>query len=204
MNDKGRYYNWMVTKFPKNQDTDFWKLFWDEIESFRLSNEKLVFMVYQLEECPSTGKLHLQGYCEFSEKVSMKWIKEQFKDSTLHCEQRKGTQKQAIDYCTKIETRVDDTYPIWYGKQKSPGNRSDLDSMVDAIENGMTGREILLQFRGNALRHMNMIYRGLEAYHRLNSIDNGIEMMRPEEPCLEVDGNTINRPPPHDDNWDGH
>lgn len=159
-----RFYNWMFTVFDKDNQFINWKL----------PDTKIKFAVWQKEEAPTTKTLHIQGYIELTEKVSMKWLKENMSNDELHLEPRKGTQKQAIDYCTKEETRVEGEKPKFYGIQKSQGNRSDLDSIVDAIENGSTGKEILLMFRGNALRHMNMITHGLRVMHNMDAIDNEI------------------------------
>lgn len=177
-----RFYNWMITIFKDEES----KLF-----EWKFPDNKLKFMVYQYEICPSTEKEHIQGYMEFTEKVSMKWIKENIENNCVHLEPRKGTQKQAIDYCTKEETRKEGTKPFFYGSQKSQGNRSDLDSIVDAIEEGMTSKEILLLFRGNALRHFNMITNGLKAFHSMCKVDEEIMFNRyANEMCLEVEGNT--------------
>lgn len=179
MTEKARYYNWMLTIFPqpvidKNDVFEFWKL----KNSGKFNIPKMNYMVFQIEIAPSTEKVHLQCYCEFVEKVSMKWIKEMFEDNTIHCEPRKGSQKQAIDYCTKVDSRATNTFPIFQGIQKCQGNRSDLDSMVDAIEAGMTGDEVLKMFRGNALRHMAMIDRAVSSMHKMNPVDAAIRMMR--------------------------
>lgn len=167
---KARAYNWMFTHFvdelPDKDVLDEHGFIYNH------PTAKLVFLVCQLEKAPSTGRIHIQGYAEFAEKYSMKQLKEDFGNSKIHFEPRKGSQQQAIDYCTKRETRLyDDIEPYYYGKRKAPGNRSDLDSMVDAIEDGMTTLEILRIFRGNALRHINMIRQGVETFNALNQVD---------------------------------
>lgn len=146
-------------------------------------DDKMQYMTFQEERCPSTLKHHWQGYVEFKEKISIKAIKEIMKDNKIHLEIRKGTQKQAIDYVHKLDTRVTDKiYEM--GSKKQQGARNDLDNIVDAIEDNLTAKEILLQFRGNALRHMGMIQRGLEAFHGLGIIgamDKTIELWREKE-----------------------
>lgn len=131
------------------------------------------FICWQREQCPSTGKLHYQGYVEFKEGTSLKNAKNRLGDCSAHLEVRKGTQKQAIKYCKKSKTAIADTYSE-YGVPARQGNRSDLDDMVDMIENGATSLEILLEHRGNALRHLGMITRGLEAFHGMSAVDNKI------------------------------
>ena len=34
--------------------------------------EEIRYIVYQVEQCPDTGKLHIQGYVEFPKKITMK------------------------------------------------------------------------------------------------------------------------------------
>lgn len=172
-----RVRNWCFTQFTK--------------EKPKFVIEHMEYMTYQLERCQTTLREHWQGYVELKDKVSMKRLKELLENKEVHCEIRKGTQTQAIDYCHKLDTRIEDQY-YELGEMKKQGSRNDLDNIVDAIEDGMTGREILLQFRGNALRHMGMIQRGLEAFHALNNIgviDKTILLFRPEK-CPEVTGNT--------------
>lgn len=186
--------NWIYTIFIE-LDSEWYM-------NFEMGMNKVQYHIYQIEECPKTGKKHMQGYVEFTEKVSMKFIKEIFGCSSMHLEPRKGSQGDAINYCKKEESRVNGPYV--YGNKKRPGNRSDLDSIVDAIESNMTSKEILMMFRGNALRHMGMIKAGLESYHNWYHLDKIIEKDRHLEElydldgnkCPEVDGNTILHPPP--------
>lgn len=184
-----RAYNWCLTDFPELQDPERKDLS-DELIIVNyilgapiLPDEKLKYAIWCLEKCPETGRLHYHFYCEFTEKVSMKWIKENFENNSLHCEPRLGTQKQAIDYVKKEETKIFSDHPkfmpfYWWGEPKHQGNRSDLDTIVDMIEEGFTGREILMATRGNGLRHINHIYRGLNAFHRTEAIDMLIEGQR--------------------------
>lgn len=174
---KGRFPNWCLTMWNhKRCKGEFDEEF--EVQQYKdgfieFPENKVRYIVYGLEKCPSTNKLHMHVYVEFTEKVSRKWIKENFNDNTLWANPRNGTQRQAIDYVCKDETKVleDCKYKCW-GEKKQQGNRSDLDTMVEAIEQGMTSKEMLIMFRGNGLRHMGMIQRGLEAYHGCNKVDN--------------------------------
>jgi len=193
---KGRFPNWCLTLWPHREgcnkgdadiefnETEFFDR-WKK-KDIKIPSEKLKYMVAGLERCPEggvdNGKLHIHYYIEFTEKVSRKWIKEMLSDNSCWANPRNGTQKQAIDYVKKDETKVfiDENKFIEIGEKKSQGNRSDLDTMVDAIENGMTSKEILHQFRGNALRHFGMIRRGLIAYHNLDEVDRYILFNRGE------------------------
>lgn len=171
MTKDDRYRNWCFTCYNDIKDID------------------CVFMVYQTEICPTTKKEHKQGYIEFKDKCSMKKVKELFDDKSIHLEPRWGTQKQAIDYCTKKDTRKEGTQPFIKGNPKNQGNRKDLDEIYDDIEEGMTAKEILLRHRGNALRHMNMIKKGLMVFHDLDDVDKYILMKRGED--VEIDMKAI-------------
>lgn len=60
----------------------------------------------QLEKCPTTGKLHYQGYCRFPKTKTIVALKKIL--PLAHWENRRGSHKQAYDYVTKEETRVSD------------------------------------------------------------------------------------------------
>ncbi len=169
--------------------------------------EDIEYLVYQKEKCPTTKKIHWQGYAEWNEKKSFKQIKKIFNDQTIHIEPRYGNQAQAIIYCTKLESRVEQ--PIIFGSKKQQGHRSDLDSIVDSMESGHTRLEILRTYKGNALRHMQMIREGLVCIHGEDLLDQLILTRRKEDhhnplheydedcflcratnKCPEVEGNT--------------
>jgi len=69
--------------------------------------EWLTFAVWQLE-CGEEGTMHYQGYLECSGKRSFSAIQAVPGFEGCHLEVRRGTQGQAIAYCTKDDdTRVD-------------------------------------------------------------------------------------------------
>jgi len=91
------------------------------------------YLVYQKEKCPKTGKLHYQGYIEFSTAVRMQRVKRLFMDNTMHLEKRKGSREQARLYCMKQDTRVE--APVEVGKWEAGGSgkRNDLLDMVARV-----------------------------------------------------------------------
>lgn len=60
------------------------------------------FMVCQLEKAPDTGRIHVQGYLELTKPLTYDKIKEILGWPSAHLEPRRGSQKQAIDYVTKV------------------------------------------------------------------------------------------------------
>ena len=63
-------------------------------------DERITYLVWSLE-CGSAGNIHWQMYVEFSRPVTFAGIKKMFGNNTIHIEKRKGTAKQAADYCKK-------------------------------------------------------------------------------------------------------
>jgi len=68
----------------------------------------VAFAVWQMELCPTTNRIHYQGYIEFVGKKSWSWIQQNCEGlETAHFEQRKGSQAEARRYCMKEDTRID-------------------------------------------------------------------------------------------------
>nr|QJI53677.1 MAG: replication-associated protein [Cressdnaviricota sp.] len=78
------------------------------------------FFVCQLEESPTTKKLHWQCSIEFKNPTSFKQVQEckLFSSgcSKPHIERRKGTALQSRDYCTKDDSCVDTDTRFTYGE----------------------------------------------------------------------------------------
>lgn len=75
-------------------------------EVYDASKHKTI--VGQLER-GSEGTLHLQFYCEYVNPVRIGNVKADFRG--CHAEKRKGTRAQALEYCTKDESREEGP---WY------------------------------------------------------------------------------------------
>lgn len=89
-------------------------------------NEDICLLVYQLERGES-GTDHLQGYVEFTTRRTLTAAKRLLDQPTAHLERRRGSRAQAIDYCTKEDTRV--AGPWSHGDITTPsqqGKRNDI------------------------------------------------------------------------------
>lgn len=118
------------------------------------------YMVFQLEQCPTTGNYHYQGYCELKEQLSKNSIQKRLCPN-LHIEKRKGTAKQASDYCLKLDTAIkDDLFPFIHGQLSEQGKRSDLEDSKNILDNG--GSIIDLP-----ISHIVRYYKGFERYLQL-------------------------------------
>lgn len=106
---------------------------------------KLKYGIYQLERCPNTGTLHVQGYFEFSTPVRWRFVQRITGDPDCHVEPRIGTPKQASDYCRKLKSA--ETNPTEFGElPEGPGSRSDLLQVQEALNQGATPQEIAQDF----------------------------------------------------------
>lgn len=75
----------------------------------------ITYAVWQLE-VGEEGTPHYQGYLECSGKRSYAQLHAVPGFEGCHLEARRGTQGQAISYCTKADTRVDG--PWYFGEAK--------------------------------------------------------------------------------------
>lgn len=109
----------------------------DEVSKLKTEVEKedslFQYLLYGLER-GDEGTLHLQGYFELKKKVSFNTAKSIFGCDRVHIERRKGTVKQACDYCRK------DGQVYEHGVCSAQGHRSDLDLAIDVLRRtGISG-----------------------------------------------------------------
>lgn len=127
----------------------FWKEMYEE-------HDDLTYVTGQLERAES-GYIHWQVYAEFGRQLSLQAVKELVGDATVHVEPRRGSQKQAIDYVTKEDTRI--AGPFEYGEKKNQGRRSDLDTVADEIKNGQSIRDVATNHPTTFIRYGSGIQR---------------------------------------------
>lgn len=107
---------------------------------------KIKYVVWQREQCASTGRKHWQMYIELTRPQRPAFVQKLIGDNTAYVVQRKGTPQQAADYCKKTDTRVaeDDGYYGYheYGESYPAGHRTDIMAIKEAIDNGATIEEV--------------------------------------------------------------
>jgi hypothetical protein len=76
------------------------------------SHTNFRYLCAQQETCPTTNLLHWQGYVEFTQAVRITTIRNIVVEGeeSFHCESRRGTQAEAIDYTKKDDTAIPDTW----------------------------------------------------------------------------------------------
>jgi len=123
-----RAHHWCFTLYGDYDDAK------DDDPVCLYDSSQMEYIVYQLERCPKTQKLHIQGFVSYLKQLRMKKAKELI-HSTAHMEPARGTHKQASDYCKKSDTSVKG--PWEYGTPPvGKGARTDLKTAVTAIKEG--------------------------------------------------------------------
>ena len=106
------------------------------------------YLVYQMEECPSTKRAHIQGYAESSAPKKYSAWQKCLEIGKSHMEPRRGTAEQASVYCTDKGTDGDGKPKIILlphvvrGEMSSQGKRKDLEAICDEIKTGATMQEM--------------------------------------------------------------
>jgi hypothetical protein len=146
------YQNWLYTEFrdfAKAEDVTAWPLF--------------KFAVYQYELCPDTGRTHIQGYVVFSRRVSMKHCKSIL--PRAHWENRMGSHEQAVDYCSKLRTRLEKCTPVTVGDPPKPGKRTDIDDLAEAVCGGASLRSLCFSYPAQMIKY----HKGVQWFQMMTS-----------------------------------
>ena len=99
-----------LTDAGKTRGLKYWMVTCFDLVNFKVPNEddRFQYFVYQVENCPTTGRDHIQGYLELKSQTRFNQVKQMFAPAVIHLEGRKAKSSiPAINYCKKEETRVD-------------------------------------------------------------------------------------------------
>lgn len=140
-----RYRNFMLTLFkwldePIDEKGDYSNLIWPDF---------IEYAHWQLEMAPTTENPHLQVYVELKNPRSVKSVSKAFMNA--HVEPRSGSQQQAIDYCSKEDTRLNGPYS--WGIPNAQGSRTDMALFISAIRDGSSVTSMLDDHASNILRY---------------------------------------------------
>lgn len=126
-------------------------------EEFNLGS-KCKYCVYQKEICPDSGKVHIQGYIEFKNTISMSNLKKILDSNELHVEKRKGKDFEARDYCMKEESGIEGSIiEINEFVANAQGFRSDLVEIYKLLKEGKDDFFIQEMYPGTYMRY----YKGI-------------------------------------------
>ncbi len=126
-------------KFPANA---MFTCYTEKIPEPDMTN--LQFVIFQQEACPSTGRVHLQGYAETKRQLTVKQFTKALRaDANVSgVSRRDGSQQQAIDYCSKEETRLQGPFQFGTPKAFSERDRTDLHAVAKDISEGYSISDI--------------------------------------------------------------
>ena len=96
----------------------------------------VTFAVWQYERGAS-GTYHFQGYLEFADLKRLRQVVGVI-GGGAHVESRRGTQLEAVAYCTKEETRCDGPWTCGRPTDDARGNAPGLASFVRGLSAGST------------------------------------------------------------------
>ena len=137
----------------------------DELQKLRALSEctHVQYVVAQAELCPTTTRLHLQGYVEVKERWTWHRVKEHVFDAcglvNASVQAARGTPLENKRYCTKEESRVPGTEPFEAGLMSNEDDGphakgKSLDRLFADIKSGLSMEDLIDKFGfGVYVRH---------------------------------------------------
>lgn len=161
----------------KSRNGKFWCFTDYDVDSSTPPENKLKgfeYLVYQLERCPETKKLHFQGYVCYKSNQRLSALKKF--DDKIHWEQRKGKHSQAKDYCMKEESQM--SGPWEFGSDENisegKGDRSDLKDIKEMVDNGKSMLDIAEDHFGSFVRYN----KGIQLYKELKDAESSQKQLK--------------------------
>jgi len=134
--------------------------------------DTIKYCVWQLEESPTSGRWHLQGYMELTSVQRISAIKKWGAIwETTHLEARKGTREEADIYCRKDESRIAGPWSIGSFEAGGQGKRNELVALVEAARGGAGARQLAIDFPSTYIRYGNGVHRWLDQIRENPVID---------------------------------
>lgn len=117
----------------------------DPDATVKLFAKEVDYAVWQLEKGES-GTPHFQGYLELAKRARMTGVCRLLGSVGLkgaHVEARKGSQEQAIAYCSKEDTRQAGPWTVGQKAVVTQGSRTDLLDLRNAVKQKRTFMDIM-------------------------------------------------------------
>jgi len=151
---RGRNYMFTINFQDESQatllDCDLWRI-------------HVSYCIYQ-EEIGENGTYHFQGYLECIGKKSMVQLHRLPGLERAWFSVRRGSQADAVRYCSKIDSRVGGPYE--WGEMKEQGKRSDLLDVKRKIDEGAKMEQIADEHYGSFIRY----HRAFKEYKRIKAV----------------------------------
>lgn len=103
------------------------------------------YIQWQIEMCPTTERLHAQGFLILERKRRvgplLKQLRKTLTHKGIHLEVARGSIEENRTYCTKAETRIDGPFEL--GDEPAQGERTDFLKAIEAIDKCSSMKEVL-------------------------------------------------------------
>lgn len=166
-----------------------------------LADPKFRFTVYQIEVCPTTGRIHYQGYAEFKQSITITAVKKIFDLPGCHYEAANSDQQHCVKYCTKKETRI---AGFWTHGEPShgPGSRTDLHALYELAFQEANPLEVLRIVGPIAMRNLPLYMRTVDVVQGEDAQANRINQRRRERRIQNAKRLGLPTPPNSDEEED--
>lgn len=132
-------------------------------------DERVRFVIGQREQCPNTGRHHVQGYIQFKHPqrgVTISTIIG-LEGKHMRFERAYGSCEDNIKYCTKEDSQVEQA--VQFGEPSfTQGERTDLNEVASFIKDGHSLTEVAKQFPSAFIKY----HRGFEKLVQLTTPQN--------------------------------
>lgn len=138
---------------------------YEAFKTLDLDDEQIRYLTYQLETCPKTKRVHMQGYLEMYRKMRTPGVQKMLGVKCRVDAPLVSSRQRCKDYCQKEDTaHFRTTYPKWFEEDKDghakgmrnadtevvelgewrqkKGDRTDLHQLYEKINSGCTEVEV--------------------------------------------------------------
>lgn len=138
--------NWCGTFFHKDEEEQ--KDFHSRLEE-GVGGGKIKYAIYGVEKAPTTGRLHLQWFVQFTRQLRGRTVRNYFAPFEVHLIVANGTPGENRAYCSK------DGVSFEFGEfsATTQGQRTDLETIRDEIKEGISETDLAEQHFGAWVIH---------------------------------------------------
>lgn len=152
--------SWCFTFYPKNETADL-KWFINLTQTTQIR-----YFIMGREICPTTKKLHFQGYISYNNAKTFKQTKKWFQLDKIHLEQARGNDFHNQLYCSKENKLIEIGEPLAQGK------RTDIARAIDIINETSCVSRVLEEVQNyQAVRHAELYLKYKEKKRPINKVN---------------------------------